>query len=409
MNGSLSSCHSSNHFACAVTFGSWAPDDESTRRSDFCQTVSVVDLAERAQPRQPCTHRSTIAAHAVAPGRPLDGSQCWAVSGEWPVWVGCFFFTSAAIAGRLPWRQAAFGLVALAVVVMLVGRSRHGPLADGISAVLMIVIIGLAVITVVRAVTANRDLRAEREEMTRFTAVMEVWLRIARDLHDLHDLLGHNLSLIALKSELAGRLIDGAPQRAAAEIGEIEGVARRALQEVRDAVSAYRQPSLAGELRGAKEILALAGIACQCDADEQVMGMLPSTVEGVLAWAVREGVTNVIRHSNARTCRIRVALADEGAQVDVMDDGAGLSPHDVASLSTPVYDAIPARSVQPAAAISGNGLRGLAERVNALNGRFDAGPCAGGGFRLAVLLPLGREVASKRLPVPSMPQISPAR
>lgn len=336
-----------------------------------------------------------------------------------PAWGGCFFFTSAALAGRLPWRQAACGLVALSLLLMAVGRSRHAALADGISAVLMIFIIGLAVITVVRAVTANRELRAEREEMARFTAVMEERLRIARDLHDL---LGHNLSLIALKSELARRLLDAAPQRAAVEIGEIEGVARTALQEVREAVSAYRQPTLAGELHGAQEILALAGIVCRCDADAHLTRILPSTVEGVLAWTVREGVTNVIRHSHARQCRIRVTQVTDGAQVEVIDDGAGLSLRDSAVLVAPFMGAVTPGSVQQVGSTisgnglgngsgngSGNGLRGLTERVAALGGQFDAGPCAGGGFRLAVLIPLGREVESKGLPMPPMPRIAPAR
>ncbi|HEX8036298.1 MAG TPA: sensor histidine kinase, partial [Ktedonobacterales bacterium] len=310
-------------------------------------------------------------------------------------WGGCFFFTSAAVAGRLPWRQAACGLVALSLLLMLVGRNRHAALADGLSAVLMIFIIGVAVITVVRAVTANRELRAQREEMARVTAVMEERLRIARDLHDL---LGHNLSLIALKSELARRLLDAAPQRAAVEIGEIEGVARTALQEVREAVATYRQPTLAGELRGAQEILALAGIACRCDADEYLTRVMPFLVEGVLAWTVREGVTNVIRHSNARQCRIRVTQVEGDVQVEVMDDG---SPRDTTSAVALPTDGVEMTDVQPARSLSGNGLRGLAERVTALGGRFDAGPCAGGGFRLAVSVPRGREVESKRLTVPA--------
>ncbi|MGZ3679146.1 MAG: sensor histidine kinase [Ktedonobacterales bacterium] len=312
-----------------------------------------------------------------------------------PAWGGCFFFTSAALAGRLPWRQAVVGLAALALLLMLVGRSRHAALADGVSAVLMIWIIGLAVITIVRAVTANRELRAQREEMARFTAVMEERLRIARDLHDL---LGHNLSLIALKSELARRLLDASPQRAAVEIDEIEGVARTALQEVREAVAAYRQPALAGELRGAQEILALAGITCRCDAEEYLTLGLSSAVEGVLAWTVREGVTNVIRHSNARQCRIRVTQVEGGVQVEVTDDGAPRETAPAVALASPRANLT---DVQPAGTISGNGLRGLAERVTALGGRFDAGHCADGGFRLVVSVPAGRQVESKRLLVPA--------
>ena len=309
-------------------------------------------------------------------------------------WGGLFFFTSAAVAGRLPWWQAAVGLVALGLLLMLVGRSLHAALSDGISAVLMIFIIGFAVITVMQSVTANRKLRAEREEMARFAAVMEERLRIARDLHDL---LGHNLSLIALKSELARRLIDAAPQRAASEIGEIEGVARTALQEVREAVAAYRQPTLAGELRGAQEILALAGIAYERQGDDHVTRMLPSMVEGVLAWTVREGVTNVIRHSHARHCRISVVRADGCAQVEVMDDGRGFLPEDATSADTHFVEAESMGNKESLARHSGNGLRGLAERVKAVDGRFEAGPRADGGFRLAVSVPFARQVEGESL------------
>ncbi len=195
-------------------------------------------------------------------------------------------------------------------------------------------------------------------------------LRIARDLHDL---LGHNLSLIALKSELAGRLIGVAPERATVEIGDVERVARTTLQEVREAVSAYRQPTLSSELHAAREILFAAGIAHRYEGNESIMGTLPTAVETLLSWAVREGVTNVIRHSRARQCTVRMKRESHAACVEVIDDGVA-RPQDAASSGSNGN--------------GGNGLRGLAERVEALSGNFEAGPRVGGGYRLAVSVPV---------------------
>ena len=209
--------------------------------------------------------------------------------------------------------------------------------------------------------------------MGRFTAVAEERLRIARDLHDL---LGHNLSLIALKSELAGRLLHAAPERAATEIADIESVARTALQEVRDTVASYRRPALASELRGAREILAAAGIAYRMIGDAEAASDLPTGAEAVLSWAVREGVTNVIRHSRARTCFIHLTRTADRAGIEILDDGPGAAERP--ALGTELL-------AQPG---GGNGLRGLAERVRAAAGVFEAGPREQGGFRLAVSLPL---------------------
>ena len=186
-------------------------------------------------------------------------------------------------------------------------------------------------------------------------------LRFARDLHDL---LGHSLSLITLKSELAGRLLPAAPERAASEVHDIEGVARQALREVREAVTGYRQPALAEELESAREMLEAAGIRCRI---ENGAGTLPGTTDAVLAWAVREGVTNVIRHSGARSCEILVSRDGREIRAEITDDGRGSSPG-------------------PDGA--GSGLSGLAERVAARGGESEAGPLAEGGFSLRVSLPL---------------------
>jgi two-component system sensor histidine kinase DesK len=206
----------------------------------------------------------------------------------------------------------------------------------------------------------NTELTAARAELAR-TAVAAERERFARDLHDL---LGHSLSVVTIKAELAGRLLPDRPADAGAEIRDIEQVARQALREVREAVSGYRQPTLAGEMEGARIALSAAGIIAEF---ERTSVKLDPEVEAVLAWAVREGATNVIRHSGARRCQVRVLAGLADAAVEVVDDGQG----------TAVADDDP-----------GNGLAGLTERAESLRGRMEAGALPGGGFRLSVSVPV---------------------
>jgi two-component system sensor histidine kinase DesK len=187
--------------------------------------------------------------------------------------------------------------------------------------------------------------------------VAEERLRFARDLHDL---LGHSLSLIALKSELAGRLTEHDPARARAEMADVEAAARRALAEVRDAVSGYRSVSLAQALAEARPALAAAGVELRAPA--RVPELAPP-VDAVLGWVVREATTNVLRHSGAATVTVELRVDDGGVAVSVVDDGRG-------GRATP-----------------GAGLAGLAERVEGVGGRLDAGPAGDRGFRLAVTVP----------------------
>jgi two-component system, NarL family, sensor histidine kinase DesK len=204
------------------------------------------------------------------------------------------------------------------------------------------------------------QLHRAREELAR-AAVNQERLRFARDLHDV---LGHSLSTIVLKSELAGRLAPCAPARAAAEIADVERTARDALQQVRGAVAGYRRPSLVTELAAARELLAAAGIDARIDSSPAT---LPPAADGLLGWAVREGVTNVVRHSRARSCTIRLARHPGRATAEIVDDGSGSGA---------------------AGSSGGCGLAGLIERATAEGGHVDAGPMAGGGFRLAVDVPL---------------------
>lgn len=308
-------------------------------------------------------------------------------------WLELFIFSAVSAGFRLPARLAAWtigGLVllgmasAVATSFTVGAAGQTGNPSDLVRLGLLIGSPGLAVMTVVQAVATVRELRVARAEVARL-AVADERLRFARDLHDL---LGRSLSLIALKSELAAQLIPAAPERAVAEVRDVEQVARTALQEVRDAVAGYRQPTLTGELRAAAEILAAAGIAFSHD---KAPAALPPPVEAVLAWAVREGVTNVIRHSRARSCTVRLQTSSSEVGVTVRDDGRGKAT------DTRTGVAIPGKA-------GGHGLAGLRERVAALGGTSRSGPQAGGGFQLTIAIPLagGGEAA------PALPGQAPA-
>jgi two-component system sensor histidine kinase DesK len=294
-------------------------------------------------------HRATVVFLAV-----LAISLNLVLGSEWRV---LFFHANVAAGIMLLTRDAYVAIAGLAVVTFGLG------VVSGMAwLVLPTAAIGLWATAFVRQVAAVAELRSAREELARM-AVNEERLRFARDLHDL---LGHSLSLITLKSELAGRLLPDEPEKAEAEVSDIEEVARQALGEVREAVGGYRSPTLDKELTGAREMLGAADISCRI---ENEAGLLPKEIDGVLAWAVREGTTNVIRHSQAQNCLIVLAREADKVHAEITDDGRGETKE----------------------GISGSGLSGLAERVAGFgDGEFEAGPQPGGGFRLRVDLPLGR-------------------
>src|SRR5579864_4173401 len=208
----------------------------------------------------------------------------------------------------------------------------------------------------------NRKLRKANEEIENLAKVAERE-RIARDLHDV---LGHTLSVITLKSELAGKLVDRDPQRAGKEIREVEQISRQALSDVRDAIRGYRSQGLAAELAQAKSTLETAGLTVQCDAATTMK--LPPVQESVLSLAVREAVTNVVRHAQARTCRMRLEQKNGSCKFEIHDDGCGSSNGE------------------------GNGLRGMRERVEMLGGTLDRSTET--GTTLTITLPL-KEIESK--------------
>lgn len=205
---------------------------------------------------------------------------------------------------------------------------------------------------------ARRDaeLRLTQDEVGRLAAMAERE-RIGRDLHDL---LGHTLSLVALKSELAGRLVDRDPAAAKAQIGEVETVARQALAQVREAVVGIRATGLQAELAAAR--LALLSADVRLDQRLETVA-LSAAAESALAMALREAVTNVIRHSGATRVDVELSLRDGGVCLAIADDGRG-------------------GTITP-----GNGLIGMRERLAAISGILEIDSPAGGGTRLLLKLP----------------------
>jgi two-component system sensor histidine kinase DesK len=201
------------------------------------------------------------------------------------------------------------------------------------------------------------ELRLSHDEVRRLAALAERE-RIGRDLHDL---LGHTLSLITLKAELAARLFDRDAPAARREIGDVERIAREALGQVRRAVTGIRAAGLAAELASARRLLESCGVRLSYTPPA---APLPAEAETVLALVVREAVTNIQRHARASSARIELAVDDAEARLTIADDGRG------------------------GAIAPGNGLAGMRERVQALGGWLDVDAREGGGTRVLARLPL---------------------
>jgi two-component system, NarL family, sensor histidine kinase DesK len=278
---------------------------------------------------------------------------------------GCTFFIFAA--AMVPFlvdtqARAIAGLGAIAAVAAIEGFLLHMSLWERFWAAVFPVFIGAGNVFFAERNRMNRKLRKANEEIENLAKVAERE-RIARDLHDV---LGHTLSVITLKSELAGKLIDRDPQRAGKEIREVEQISRQALSDVRDAIRGYRSQGLVAELAQAKTTLETAGLTVQCDAATTMK--LPAVQESVLSLAVREAVTNVVRHAQARTCRMRLEQQNGSCRLEIHDDGCG------------------------GANGEGNGLRGMRERVEMLGGTLNRNTDA--GTRIIITLPL-KEVMPK--------------
>jgi two-component system sensor histidine kinase DesK len=244
------------------------------------------------------------------------GAALFAVGGM--AWLTPLAVASAAVGRISPdGRATVLGLVCCTGIAVTISVATGLGYSNTIVACAVVALGNLLAHSAERRNVLMYRLKETRAELAR-AAVAEERLRISRDLHDL---LGHSLSLIALKAELAGRVIGTDPERAAREVAELETVARRSLTEVRQAVTSYRQPSLAAELVSSRRMLASAGIECQLRVPDAYS--LPPAVDALLAWTVREGVTNIVRHSAARHAAITIELTNTEATARLSDDGMG--------------------------------------------------------------------------------------
>nr|WP_255952442.1 sensor histidine kinase [Streptomyces sp. ODS25] len=283
-------------------------------------------------------------------------------------WVVLYVYVAVACGATLPLPLAAYAILTVALMAEGFGMLADGEPKHGFNPGTMLAILlgGFAMTGVRQLVLTTVELRRARATVAQLAA-NEERLRLARDLHDL---LGHSLSLITLKSELAGRMLPGAPDKAAQQVTDIEQVSRQALADVREAVTGYRRPRLLSELAGAEVALTAAGITPVVPAkpDLELPADLTEERESALAWTLREAVTNVVRHSGARRCTIdvkrRQALDGPWLELSVEDDGTGGS-------ATP-----------------GNGLTGLTERLEAVGGTLEAASRRRNGFRLLANVPL---------------------
>jgi two-component system sensor histidine kinase DesK len=273
---------------------------------------------------------------------------------------GTFFyiFAAALVPFAVRRNSVAIGFMAVAVVALAAEWFRYGGSAVNyaISGAMMLAV-GAANLFVAEQKRSESRLRKAQEENAALSQVAERE-RIARDLHDV---LGHTLSVIVLKAELAGRLLSRDPERAAKEIAEVEKTARTALAEVREAIGGYRAKGLRAEIDMARMTLEAAGVTLHCDT---VPPSLKAREETALSLSVREAVTNIVRHASATACTLRFTTASDGyTTLEVEDNG-------------------PRTAVR-----EGNGLCGMRARVEELGGRFRIEPAREHGTRLVIELP----------------------
>jgi two-component system sensor histidine kinase DesK len=271
-----------------------------------------------------------------------------------------FIFACSMCAALEQPRQGYLGICLILSVAVLTALSVELPLSFLLPSLAVGAPVGVASVMDARVRRSGQQLLRKQEEVEHIARIAERE-RISRDLHDL---LGHTLSLIAIKAELAGRLLERDSAGTAKEIKDIETTARHALAEVRSAVTGYRQSGFAQELAQARAALAAADVVL--DADVQPFTM-PATAENVLALALREAVTNILRHAKATRCLVSVRQECGQIVCQISDDGTAPVDRD--------------------ALLRGNGLRGMRERVAAAGGRLTLQ--AGSGLALELHLPMG--------------------
>jgi two-component system sensor histidine kinase DesK len=295
-------------------------------------------------------------------------------AGATSLWI----YVSALAGLVIPVQRTAIWIVAaVTACYAITSVTSHGSLADFLINLVPTVLLGLAMIGLRNHFELTRELSEARETVARLAA-SEERLRLARDMHDL---TGQSLSMITLKSELALRLLRRLPDgpdraRVSEEIEQVGAVSRQTLHDIREALSGYRRPTLAVEIITARAALEAAGIASHDEADLTLLsGTFDADAEAALAWCLREAVTNVVRHSGARTCRIGLTRQRGTLTLEVRDDGHGHLGAEPPGAET--------SGTEP----SGTGLRGMSERLCAVGGSLELRPADSPGFRLIATVP----------------------
>jgi two-component system sensor histidine kinase DesK len=280
--------------------------------------------------------------------------------------LSTFVYVCVLAVGLLPLRTAVTFAVALGAVAVGIDLAMPSWTHDLSGLLFSMLLATAATSAFVRLIRRNHELAAAREDLAEL-AVEQERARFARDLHDL---LGHSLTVITVKSELAGRLMNRDPSRAAAEVADIERLAREALADVRATVAGYREVTLAAEVSAARAALDAAGIHAELPG---AVDEVPGERRELFGWVVREGVTNVVRHSQAHQVRVQVSRNT----VEVVDDGSGCGGVSGNGIADGFVDGL----------VDGHGLAGLRERLQTVGGRLEAGPLESGGFRLYAEVP----------------------
>ncbi|MFC0540600.1 sensor histidine kinase [Kutzneria chonburiensis] len=281
-------------------------------------------------------------------------------------WIGMLAFSAGTALLVLPPTAGRLAFAIVTASTWPIEAGFGGTLLDNVYNTLSTALGGLTVFLLTRLARLVSELHTARTAVAR-GAVAEERLQFARDLHDL---IGLSLSAIALKGELALRLLAGAPERARQELADITDTARRALADVRAVARGYRELSLEQEFQAARSMLADSDVDLRLNLDQR---LLPAQVRTVLASALREGVTNVLRHSDAAHCWISVKQDGDTIELDIVNDNADQEPEG-----------------------DGTGLRTLTAQVTALGGTLAAAPQDGGRYRLQVRLPAHLAVPDKK-------------
>jgi len=312
----------------------------------------------------------------------LSAVACVVYGEHWtPLWIYVSAAGGLILTALFDRRVATLGVVVISGLYLVSCWITHLDGADTVAVLLPVVLIGLAMMGFRMQLVLMHELARARETVAKLAA-NEERLRLARDMHDL---TGQSLSMITLKSELAAKRLTRLPASAErdailTDLGDVSRVSRQTLHDIREAVSGYRRPTLAIEVITARSALEAAGIQLD-DAPELTMrsGTFDPDAEAVLAWCLREAVTNVIRHSRARHCRLRLTERTGEVSLEVTDDGRGFSG--------------PAKDSAEAAA-TGSGLHGISERLSAAGGHLSLGQGDNGrGFRLTATVPAATTAA----------------